>query len=361
MTRVGSSGHVNFYLCRMSTLSIHSYKTITNDCDFGERWLQGRKAVHARTGSESKVNSFELNSQILSFSSLSQCWVVRLRVKQIIYDATQSCYWKIQDSTRGALAVYSGKMKMRGVEKEKTNQTQCHDDDDGKWEQYKSAGLNCIALIESELKRWSECKVCLPRKDAKLESWGHHAVRSMKITSSIWRNFCAILPLAVVFFFFLFFPLHERQQETNFSKICLRANKSRFYRVTWFIRKCCCTLAASLFFREKEKRTIWLLRHKEESKRYQRNFSCAQKTTTQNTKKSWNNIFFLFFPFCYLLISELDFLFVQCDHNESRGIFIQLVLSPLNITLLTRVGTFNQYSLADSTFLRENDPSFGTK
>lgn len=71
MTRVGSSGHVNFYLCRMSTLSIHSYKTITNDCDFGERWLQGRKAVHARTGSESKVNSFELNSQILSFSSLS--------------------------------------------------------------------------------------------------------------------------------------------------------------------------------------------------------------------------------------------------------------------------------------------------
>lgn len=120
-----------------------------------------------------------------------------------------------------------------------------HDDDDGKWEW--RVELNCIAytFIEIELESskkegMNEKKKCIQRNERAnkkgLESRGHHAVRSMKI-KIFYSEIFAIFTLDS----FRFFHLQHEQENENFSKICLRANKSRFYRVTWFIRKCCCT------------------------------------------------------------------------------------------------------------------------
>lgn len=199
--------------------------------------------------------------------------------EQIIYDATQSRYWKFQDSKPDVVEEGSwaqdGERKMRGKKNKTKHEDDGNDDDDGKWEW--RAGLNCIAFIGGDGRK----KRVVQRKDGRKRNSRLGDITRYTLNEDnnllfgeILRFLLSILPLFLLLSLLPPPPSHkrERQQETNFSKICLRANKSRFYRVTWFIRKCCCTC---VYCCGSDMATT--TKSKGSSERYQQSFLCSKE------------------------------------------------------------------------------------
>lgn len=123
--------------------------------------LEGQQECTS-TGNESEVN-FLLNSTV-EFSVTVGSWT-KNGEEQIIYDATQSRYWKFQDSKPDVVeegsCAQDGERKMRGRKNKTKHEDDGNDDDDGKWEW--RAGLNCIAFIGGDGRK----KRVVQRKDGR--------------------------------------------------------------------------------------------------------------------------------------------------------------------------------------------------